>query len=518
MFTQDDKINCIMTKPVKKTDAKEIGTEYTLPDYLPDITRLLRVSARVENPEKYCSGDTVEYDGKLCFSVVYATSDGEIKNAMFDTDYSGTVTGQDIDDLSVVDVDTYTENVSCRLSSPRKLTVKTKVITNISICGMQCAQPAIGGRSTAESAKSLQYRKQRVEFMQEIKAQEKNTPISEDIEIEPGMPQISEIVFVTLTPEVNDVRCTDGKVNYNGAILANIMYEAQGSEGAREYISFEREIPVSGSVDADGAVEGASAICDINVTNISYRPQADELGDTKTVEVDFDYSAYFRIFCKSECEVTTDMYSLDFENSNEKETVRYRTVDASKVFNFSFNENAPYDDEEFTRVISVQAGADVTSVEKAGTKAIVEGNISFSAIMGSEAGTYAGKNFTLPFKAETDIGKYSELFAHTERVCVDSVSARVTDGKMFFDAEITVNLSLFGEKEVDALKTCTVFTDRPIVCQTHANVVLYYPMRGDDLWNVAKKYNTTVEKLAALNGIGKDSLDGGVLVIPTRKR
>lgn len=518
MFTQDENINNIMTKPVGRTDAKEFGTEYTLPDYLPDITRLLRVSAAAEIPEKFCSGDTVEYEGKIGFSIVYATSDGEIKNAVFGADYSGSVNGQETDEFSVVDVDTYTENVSCRLSSPRKLTVKAKVITNVFVCGMQCAQPAIGGRNTAESAKSLQYKKQRVEFMQEIKANEKNTPVSEDIEIEPGMPQIAEIVFVSLTPSVNDIRCAGGKIHYNGAVIANIMYEAKADDERGEYISFEREIPISGSVEADDVSDGAYALCDINVTNVSYRPQTDELGDTKTVEVDFDYSAYFKAFCKNECEVTTDMYSLDFENSNEKETFMYRTADASKVFNFSFNESAPYDDEEFTKVVSVQANADVTNVEKSGTKAVVEGNIAFSAIMGNGAGTYAGKNFTLPFKAETDIGKYSELFSHMERICADNVSARVNDGKIFFDSEITVNLLLFGEKEIDALKSCTVFTDRPISYRTQANIVLYYPACGEDLWTVAKKYNTTVEKLAALNGIVKDVPDGEVLIIPTRKK
>ena len=88
MFTQDEKMNCIMTRPIIRTDMKEVSAEYTLPDYLPDVNRLLRTSARVEKNEKYCSQDMIEYEGRLCFSVIYATSDGKIKNAEFDTDYS----------------------------------------------------------------------------------------------------------------------------------------------------------------------------------------------------------------------------------------------------------------------------------------------------------------------------------------------------------------------------------------------------------------------------------------------
>ncbi len=514
MLTQGEKTNCIMTKPIKKTDTKEVGAEYALPDYLPDITRLLRVSARVESPEKYCGNDTLEYDGKLFFSIIYATSDGEIKNATFDTDYSGSVALPERDALSVVDTDTYTDAVNCRLSGPRKLAVKTRLITHITLCDMASVQPIISGKMSAEGAKALQYKKHDTEFMQEIKAQEKNVPVSEDIELEPGMPQISDIVFVTLSPSVNDIKITDGNVNYNGALIASIMYEARSADGAKEYVSFEREIPISGGAEADGVKDGAFAFCDIDIANISYRPQADELGDTKTVEVDFDYSAYLRIFQKSECEITTDMYSLDFENSNEKETVHYRTADAAKAFNFSFNDSVQYDDTEFTRVVCAAASAEVISVAKFGSKTAVSGNIDFSVIIQSEAGAFSGRTFTLPFKAEADIGKYAELFAYEAKTCVSGTMARVLDGKMFFDAEITVNIAIFGEKEADVLKNCTIFADRPITQRAKSNVVLYYPIKGDDLWSVAKKYNTTVEKLASLNGISKDSTEACVLVIP----
>lgn len=508
-------MNCIMTKPIRKTDVKEISAEYTLPDYLPDITRLLHTGARIEDPEKYCSGDTAEYEGKLCFDVIYATSDGKIKNAAFDTDYSSSVSGLSISDLSSVNVHTYAEGVGCRLAGPRKLTVKAKLVTDISVCSVECTEPAIGGKSTQESIKTLQYRKNKVEFAKEIKTSEKNTPVSEDIEIEPGMPQISDIVYAQLLPAPIEVKCSDGKVYYDGALLANIMYESLG-ENEQKYVFFTREVPISGSAEADGVSEGDMALCDVIVSNISYRPQADELGEAKTVELDFDYSVFFRVFSKSVCEVTTDMYSLDYENSVEKASFRYRTAEAAKTFNFSFNESAAYDDADFGTVLGASCRAAVTSAEKLGTKVSVSGNAVFSLIMCGENGSYAGKSFTLPFRADTDMGKFSHLFGFESCACAGEVNARVSDGRIFFDAEITVSLLILGEKETDAIKSCTVFTDRPVTAYDHSNIVLYYPSRSDDLWTVAKKYNTTVERLASLNGITKEEVSGGVLVIPPR--
>ncbi|MBQ8404661.1 MAG: DUF3794 domain-containing protein [Clostridia bacterium] len=510
MFTQDEKTNSLYEKAIKKSDSRDISTEYTLPDYLPDITRLLRVSAKAEHPEKYCSAESVEYDGKVIYNILYATSEGEIRCAVFDADYTGAVNAQEINDFSVVDVSVSTESVNCRLSSPRKLTVKCRLFANISICNAKNTEPAISGKTSPDAEKDLQYRKRLLEFCREIKAEEKNTPISEDIETDPGMPQIARIVFLNLTPAAFDVRTSEGKINYNGALTAEVLYEGENGE----YVSLSREVPLSGTLEADGVTEDSVAFCDAEATNVTYRPQTGELGETKTIELDFDYSVYFRVFRKDLCEITTDIYSLSYENSNEKETLRYLTLDAGKVFNFSFNESTDFEEKEFSRVVCTRAQATVGSVKKSGAKTAVGGNVSFSDILGGENGAFIGKTFNFPFKAETDAGRYAELFCYIAKACTGGVGARIVGEKIYFDTEITVSLALFGEKDEEALRSCTIFTDHPIEALPSSQIVLYYPMRGEDLWSVAKKYNTTVEKLSALNGGAKEPLGGGVLIIP----
>ncbi len=509
MFTQDEKITTLYEKAIRKTDSRDISTEYTLPDYLPDITRLLRVSAKAEHPEKYCSADSVEYDGKIIYNIIYATSEGEIRCAVFDADYSGAVNAQEIDDFSVVDVAVSTESVGCRLSSPRKLTVKCRLFANISICNAKNTEPAIGGKASPDAEKDLQYRKSKLEFCREIKAEEKNTPISEDIEADPGMPQIARIVYVNLIPSAFDVRTSEDKISYSGALMAEILYEGE----LGEYISLSREVPLSGTLEAEGVRDDSVAFCEVEATNITYRPQTGEIGETKTIELDFDYSVYFRVFCKDFCEITTDIYSLSYENSNEKETLRYLTLDSEKLFNFSFNESAEFEEKEFSRVICASAQACITTVEKSGTKTAVGGNVSFSVILGGENGAFIGKTFNFPFKAETDAGRFAELFCHIANACTGEVGARIVGEKIYFDTEITVSLALFGEKEAETLRSSTIFTDHPIDSKPSSQIVLYYPTRGEDLWSVAKKYNTTVEKLCALNGGAKEPLSG-VMIIP----
>jgi hypothetical protein len=514
MAKQDEKANRIMLKAVKRADTHDVGAEYTLPDYLPDITRLLKVSAYAEAPEKYLSAASMEYDGRIVYSVLYATAEGEIRCAAFDGDYSGSIPAPEADDFSLIHMTASAENPACRLSGPRKLSIKCRLSVHMDICKTAETDPVIGGKAYAGAESDLQYRKKRVDFAREIHASERAIPISEDVETEPSMPQIERVVYVNLTPSAFEARCSDGKINYSGAFLADILYQSADAES--EYISFTRKIPVSGTAEAEGVTEDSIALCRAESTGLDFRPQTDELGETKTVEIDFDYSVYMRAFAPAVCELTADVYSLTYETSCESEGWKYLTPGACKTFNFSFNEGAELDCDNVTEVICAVPRAQITSVDKTGSKTSVSGTLTFHTVLCAD-GAYSGKAFSFPFKSETDAGRYPELFSYSAEAYASAAGCRIAGKKISFDTEITVCLAIFGEKEAQAVRSCTVFTDRPAEGAPGADVIIYYPTRQDDLWSIAKKYNTTVQRLASLNGITKETPDSAVIIPPKGK-
>jgi hypothetical protein len=312
-----------------------------------------------------------------------------------------------------------------------------------------------------------------------------------------------------------DVRTQGNKISYNGALTAEVLYES-GAED-RKYVSFSREVPVSGTVETDEAHEDSFILPDIEAVNISFRPQTNELGETKTVELDFDYSVYFRIFGKESAEITTDAYSTLCETENEAESFRYTVPESFKTFNFSFGESEECGEEGFENVIFATAEATLLSAEKAGNRTSVGGSITFYAIIEGAGGAFISKTVTFPFKAETDAGKYAELFSHTAKAYASGVSVRAVGGKLYCDCEITVCLAIFGEKEAEALTSTVVYTDKPISKSRGFNIVLYYPTRGESLWSVAKKYSTTEAKLSAANDGIKEITAGNVIIIPAEK-
>ena len=52
----------VLVKTYEGSAKEEVNAEYNLPDYLPDVNRLLKVSAVVTDHGSYLSGETAEYD------------------------------------------------------------------------------------------------------------------------------------------------------------------------------------------------------------------------------------------------------------------------------------------------------------------------------------------------------------------------------------------------------------------------------------------------------------------------
>ena len=65
------------------------------------------------------------------------------------------------------------------------------------------------------------------------------------------------------------------------------------------------------------------------------------------------------------------------------------------------------------------------------------------------------------------------------------------------------------------VRQISVYKDRPARSEKSPSLTLCYPSFGETLWDIAKKYSTTVSELMAANGISAENMPT-VLVIPRR--
>ena len=517
---------CITAKAFDGCRESENNEKYDLPDYLPDINKLLRVSAELRSPNRYVNGDMLEYDGTVCYSVLYSTSQGEIKNAVFDSPFEGSMAVSGYEDGCTLDFRASAENVTCRLQGPRKLTAKSKIRVCAVIYSEKCTEPAFAGKLSPAERANIQYLCEGIESETHESFEARGNAVSEDVEIPANMPQASEIISVETDTYIYEMRPTDGGLSYKGDVIANILYlaraEAENEEEAEngaagEYASLVRKIPIYGDIAAELTVENPVCLGRADITKLEYRTRENVLGESRIVEIDFDYDVFADCYGNAENNVVKDIYSLDYESENDYSSLSFRNVAKAQTFNFSVNSTEQSGETDFDRVISTIATTIIENVTKENGRLIFEGKAEASLILGNGEGVFAGRNYTVPFRAEADAGKTGDNFTYSAYSTVISAQSRIADGKTAIDLEIAVSFITFNEYETLAATVSTVYKDKPVYAPTHAAVTVYYPSKDEKLWGIAKKYNTTEDAIRRANGITGDFATGSMLIVPRRK-
>ena len=62
----------------ERTVTTELSNDYTLPDYQPEIRRILKVIPSILPPAKYIGGNNAEFNGTIDYNMLYVGADGGI--------------------------------------------------------------------------------------------------------------------------------------------------------------------------------------------------------------------------------------------------------------------------------------------------------------------------------------------------------------------------------------------------------------------------------------------------------
>ncbi len=474
----------------------ELSCDFSLPDYQPEIKRLLRVRATATPPDKYIGAGSAEFSGHVDYSILYAGNDGALYCATHSDDYSFScpveLTSEfELGEGLVCDVETMTETAVGRVAAPRKVSLKCRLRSHVCILGTRLIEESIMG----EHAEGLQ------RLFGTGECAERFVGIGEPLQLG------DEILY-----EGNDLRviCAEGQVFVSEAVAGSGVINCRGEvclklfcvhDGANELPSVQwRRIPFSQSVTTEGAEVNCDACADGVCTSLNVAVEEGRM----VCDITLVLHAYAQR--NKSVSFTRDIYST--ESSCES---RYRTESFARALrcingNFSLNNTLTLEEAGIRSGMSV---VDLTVIPTVAElvcergKYFLTGRCRCQAVLcdGEES---TAQEFELPMRYECD-GSVEEVRDY--RACVEPIScrARVDGERIAVDAELAVCLVTRGENELRMLSEANFGEALPCV---GASYTICYPAREDSLWSVAKRYHRAVSTVSDSNSLpGSGSAD-----------
>lgn len=491
---------------VKHTD---IAEEFILPDYLPDVKRIIRVDVRPKIDGKYISSGRVDYDGDVVCHILFCDEGNHLKNVTFTAAFSDGIDVSGIEDECVANLIPNPESVTCKMLNPRRVSIRMRLDTAVTVWCNKSYEPKYIG-----DARNIECSERDIEVMKLVCAGESGLNVSADLEADGALPQIDEIISCNVDMSFYECKGSDGKVLCRGDMPITVFYSSLEGDSETYTVLF-RKIPIAQVVLADDVSEEYSCMARGAVDNVKYNVSENGFGERRIVEIDVTYRVYLNCVSKTATTVVSDVYATgkDVKCETEKETFcRF-----SKLYSTSFGANLAVSREELNlleaeNVFALSAVPKITTVELSGDKAKLEiqGSARTGAVIKSADGLETHE-YDVPFKTELDASGVGKNFTYNyDIVCVGS-KGRFDSDTFYTELDMQLNLMLLETEEVEVLKKAE-FSEKAVE-ENQPQMRFYYPSENETLWEIGKQFGISVSELADKNDIVGDTVPR-VIYIP----
>jgi len=494
----------------------ETQTEYTLPDYNPDVRKILFTSAEVQPSGKYVSDGEIEFSGIIVYNLVYSDVENNIFSTSFSSDYDYTVKCN-ADTFKDCVTDTRVSNYAIRLVGPRKVSVKASVSAVVRMCERGEVLTSGSAFNLEESPEVLTCSaKVRASFSSAISEREYAESLGK---LEGAIADEVAVIYTGAEVICSEVSAEEG----SALVLGSLKLSAVIKNGDAPAYLVERTLPIEESVSFDEISADMVLVPELSVSSLKANVNADDSGCDVVMSAIVEMSVVGEK--NQEIELISDAYMRGCEVENSYEDFSYTELcwaGAEKRTHNAELARSELDSQTLREVVFITATPKLESVTTTAEGVALAGEVKYTGValeVCEDGGAaYVPIKFSSEFEENVNINcQNNGNLRFDVKVTATSASSSLDAEKLYASSELCFNILALSDKSKQRVCASEAKGDS-LSESSGARVVVYYPDSDDTLFSVAKRYRTTVQKLARDNSIDVHTSGGADAPIGAVKR
>ena len=482
----------------KGTTQVLIEGDFIVPDIKPDISSILRVGAVPVIEEEKGADDRAGFKGKVNVNVIYLAkkSDRHIHSMTDELMFENFINIDGTTRLSDIEVVAELSHLEYRLINDRKVGIKAIVTVTASAFG-KVEDEYLQGVEGNE----LQIKESTVVVGRKTENKKDRFVIKEELELNSSNAEIADILECQVDLCKKEVKAVKDGVNIKGEALISLLYTSNSDDGIIEMAEFA--VAFNGIVEISGITENMQPYARLNVGKVEAFVVSNDNGEDKVLDIEITANVLAGANVQEEVQFIEDAYSTEKEIEIEKRTLEYPVMTGKTEARVLIKENVTLEAEHpsIMQVVRAWGTCYTDNVMAEENGAVVEGatSVQIMYIANDDSTPVQVVDFMLPFEQRVEIkgtnaNSILETACSVERAGISMLSDR--------EIEITVTL-LIDAKAYENVETQVIsdIVEGSIPRPLPASIVIYIVQEGDTLWEIAKKYNTTVDAILAVNEI-----------------
>jgi len=484
-----------------------------VPDIKPDMALLLQTDEKIIIDRTEAGTDRINYVGHLNISVLYVAK--EVNKSVQSIQLSRGI--DDFINMDGVNKDMWVRakaevvNIDYRVVNDRK--VNYRAVINISVTAERSDSHEMVVHINGVPENQLL--KTNLSVNRTIEHRIDRFHVKDQIILPSTKPNLREILQATANITNRDIRLSNGRVNLTGELLLTTLYRGDMEDSLIEFL--ESELPFNGPIDIAGARDNMLADVNLQVLDQHITIRPDDDGEDRILEVEISVGVEMKVYSTETLPILEDAYSINQQLHFTKTVVRYPQLvclnrnQAPVKEVISLADNSP----DMLQIFRVKGQVHLDDIRVIEDKIIVEGaiNTDILYVAESDATPLSSYRTVIPYRQVIEAkgampGMIVKVETSIDYVAFNMLSPRETEVRF----QLTFNTQVVNEKKTSVIGDIEIDNIDPNVLANQASMTVYIVQPGDNLWKIAKRYNTLLDELLTIN-----ELENSTQITPGQK-
>ena len=491
------------------TLTQEETTEVIVPDYCPDIARIIAADGKVYIHSRELRDGKAAVAGTVRVTVLY-TPDGEggIRTLEFAMPFNAEGDNRALADCVFLDADTHTEFLESRMLNPRKVFTHCKLVTRLT--GYQKAPLCFCTDLEAEDRLCVEKRQeqQRVTLLTHIA--EKDFTFTEEMNLSPGREGAAELLNSQVSSSVTESKIVGSKLIFKGVFSVSLLYRSVDGK----YYTTASELPFSQIMEVEGAAEGCIPSLRLQMTGTDLQIDGDD-AEGRQIAVTLYLHAIALLREEQEITLLNDLYSTSYETTYEAAPLSitgfYETFTRRHTVREVLEIGVVADS-----ILSLSACCGAVSVSREGETTVLRTEANVRALYLDEGGVplVAERSFDITNQLELP----EDCKVTASAVCSEEIQGSLGDRGIEVRFPVDFRAEAVSRLKRVCINSAKLDTESTKETAGTPSLVLRCLGKQESAWDLAKKYNTTIAMILAANQLEDGEIPREKLLLIPRKR
>ena len=492
------------------TLTQEETAETIVPDYCPDIARIIETTGKVFLHSREMRDGRAEISGTVRVTVLYTPEgEGGIRTLEFAMPFTVETDGRSLPDCAALLADTEPELLETRMLNPRKVFTHCKLVTRLT--GYQRSPLCFCTDAEAGPELCIEKKQEQQHAIVLTHIAEKDFTFSEQMDLSPGREGAAEILTSRVNSTVTETKIVGSKLLFKGIFTVSLLYRTADGRCC----AASGELPFSQILEVEGAPEGAEPSVRLQFTGADLQVDgADAEGREIAVTLYLHATALLRQ--TQELTLLSDLYSTAYD----------LTYDAAPLELTSFRE-------QFTRrqtvrevleigvvaesILELTVNCGAVSVSREGEMAVLRTAAAIRALYLDEGGVPLVAERSVDVTCQMELPEDCRMTARA--VCTEEVQGSLGDRGIEVRFPVDFRVEAANRAKRVCISTAKLDTETTRDLAGTPSLVLRCLGQQESAWDLAKSYNTTIAAILSANQLESEAeIPHETLLLIPRKR